>query len=80
MADETRPDKATHKLLTPADCRCDRDHGCPICDGGLALCTVCGGAEASLPHECPGYRMTADQEDAVQAGTLDFRNGDWEAR
>ncbi|QRE00495.1 hypothetical protein [Burkholderia phage BCSR129] len=50
---------------------CDKDH-CHICDGGLAVCIVCGGAEGSLPTKCPGYRMTADQQDEVYAGRLNY--------
>lgn len=52
---------------------CERPH-CPICDGALASCTVCGGAEGSLPTDCPGHRMTAQQMEAVYAAALDFRD------
>lgn len=51
--------------------QCD-DEDCPVCLGGLAWCTVCGGGEASLPSECPGRKMTDAEEDAVQDGRLDF--------
>lgn len=63
--------------------RCSRDgcfnedHGCHICRGGLALCTVCGGAEAAMPKECPGRRMTGTELEYVQAGMLDFKGGEW---
>ncbi|WVR18155.1 hypothetical protein JXVLWARM_CDS_0104 [Burkholderia phage Bm1] len=50
---------------------CAESH-CRFCDGGLFLCTVCGGAEGSLPTKCPGYRMTIDQQDEVYAGRLNF--------
>lgn len=43
----------------------------------LSLCVVCGGAEASMPTECPGEKMTVEQSDAVQAGMLDFKDGKW---
>ena len=43
----------------------------------LDWCSVCGGVEASLPTECPGARMTGEQEEAVHAGTLDFLGGKW---
>jgi hypothetical protein len=56
--------------------KCDK-HDCSICNGGLADCTVCGGAEAALPTDCPGERMTGDRMDAVQIGLLDFRGGKW---
>lgn len=51
---------------------------CHICDGGLAVCTVCGGAEGSLTTECPGVRMTALESEYVYSGDLDFINGRWE--
>lgn len=43
----------------------------------LSHCTVCGGAEASLPKDCPGVSMSSDQQDAVQAGRLDYIGGIW---
>lgn len=56
--------------------RCQENH-CPICEGGLSLCEICGGAEGSMPTECPGVKMTHAQSDAVYAGTLDYRSGSW---
>jgi hypothetical protein len=50
---------------------------CMICDGGLALCIVCGGLEGGLPTECPGERMTNEQQDAVYSGRIDFVGGVW---
>lgn len=50
---------------------------CIVCTGALSMCKVCGGGEAALPTECPGNRMTAEQLDAVQAGTLDYKAGSW---
>lgn len=46
-------------------------------DDDLTHCKVCGGAESSLPTECPGSRMTEAQESSVTAGTLDYRAGRW---
>ena len=46
-------------------------------EDGLASCTVCGGGEGSLPRDCPGVRMTADENDAVYARTLDFIGKCW---
>lgn len=46
--------------------------GCHLCHGGLAVCTVCGGMEGSLPSECPGASMPGDVQDAVYAGELDY--------
>lgn len=56
--------------------KCNEDD-CMICLDGLSSCNSCGGAEASMPTDCPGVRMTVDQIDAVQAGTLDFVAGSW---
>lgn len=48
-------------------------------EDGLAHCSVCNGAEGSLPTDCPGERMKADIEDLVYAQVLDFQDGDWVA-
>jgi len=53
------------------------DASCLVCDGGLRICRVCGGAEATLTRECPGRPMTAAEQDAVQAGTLRFEENRW---
>ena len=44
----------------------------------LLHCKVCNGGEGSLPTDCPGQRMTAEQDDAVMAGQLDHKNGTWQ--
>lgn len=41
------------------------------------MCAVCGGAEASLPTECPGRRMTPDEDCRVSYGLLDYYDGRW---
>lgn len=64
---------------------CPKDETCPyyqgrtcaICDGGLSLCIVCGGAEAAMPTECPGVKMTPELLDLVQAKRLDYIGGRW---
>lgn len=56
--------------------RCHEDD-CKVCLAELLLCEVCGGAEASLPAECPGRRMSVDEMDAVQAGDLQYAAGEW---
>jgi len=56
--------------------RCVTSH-CPICDGGLAVCRVCGGAEGSLPTHCPGRRMTREEDQDVLHARRDFRAGKW---
>ncbi len=55
---------------------CDKPH-CNFCEGGLFSCTICNGAEGSLPTECPGRKMAYEEERAVYAGHLDFKDGKW---
>lgn len=62
----------------PPDRECDDRYGCQYCSGGLLFCVICGGAEGSLTSECPGARMSDEEEDAVyKTRTLDFKNGKW---
>ena len=44
---------------------------------GIYICSVCRGAEASLPTECPGRRMTEKEQDKVQAMLIDYVHGKW---
>lgn len=70
----------THVYVEPKDHDHSKDEyfrSCMICDGGLALCKVCGGIEGALPSECPGTKMTSIQIEHVYAGDIDFRNGAW---
>jgi hypothetical protein len=41
----------------------------------LFICEVCGGAEGTLPTDCPGVRMDAETEDKIYAGKLDYIDG-----
>lgn len=43
----------------------------------LHHCQVCNGAEGSLPTDCPGDKMSAETEEAVYAGKIDFVGGAW---
>ena len=58
-------------------CQCDGERFCVYCDGGLASCNICHGGEATLPTECPGRAMTAEEMDAVMNRGLDFVGGKW---
>lgn len=49
-------------------------------DDGLAHCKICNGGEGSLPTDCPGEKMTADEEALVYAGKLDYCAGGWIAK
>ncbi len=50
---------------------------CAFCDGGLGSCTMCKGAEGSLPRECPRQEISTADQDLIYKGTLDFRDGQW---
>lgn len=56
---------------------CDRT-ACPFCEGGLGLCTVCGGFEGTLTTHCCGRKLTKEEEDKIYVlGTLDYADGEW---
>ena len=55
---------------------CRVEH-CPICDGGLSVCTVCKCIEGSLAKECPGYNCFDTHGDNIYNGLIDFVNGEW---
>jgi len=55
---------------------CSKDR-CNICDGGLAFCTVCKGAESSLPLDCPGKPMTDEQQKSVTLNQANYVDGKW---
>lgn len=68
---------STYRVYRPGQHVLERHEGCQIthcniCEGGLANCIVCGGAEASMPTICPGRRLSHEELDAIQAGDLDF--------
>lgn len=58
------------------DGSCEERH-CKFCDGGLAFCTVCKGAEGDLPIDCPGRPMTEEEAQMVYSGKLDFIGCSW---
>lgn len=66
------------------------DHGCPVdesnrvtdgcqscsvCQGGLSICIICGGAEGSLTTVCAGYKHGMD--DQVYKGDIDYLADGW---
>ena len=65
-----------HTLFKHHD-TCPKPGACMYCDGGLAWCTTCGGAEADLPTECPGRRLTPQERDNVAMGLMDYVGGVW---
>lgn len=61
---------------TLEECNCGRPR-CNICRGGLTTCEVCGGAEGSLPTDCPGYALSRAERTAILEGRVDFESGEW---
>lgn len=53
-------------------------HTIELTEGGLSFCPLCGGAEGSLPAECPKARMHPLEEQRVYAGGLNFIKGRWQ--
>ncbi len=57
---------------------CGRDEcdgSCPKCT--LAICKVCGCAEAELTTDCPGRKVELSRRDLVVENLLDYRLGRW---
>lgn len=67
-----------HEYATPETCSCTSDLNCPICNGGLTMCRVCGLAEGSLTTECPKYLVSSELTDVIYQGKIDYRFGRWE--
>jgi hypothetical protein len=74
MSTEPQVDDTGH---IDVECTNPECNGCMFCDGGLWACTVCGGLEGGMPSTCPGKAMTGEQNKAVYAGQLDYRDGQW---
>lgn len=62
-----------HKQLKCKDPDCGGM--CNVCF--LTICAVCGGAEGSLPTECPGVKMTTQEAYMVLEGVIDYYDGAW---
>lgn len=74
--------KVTKEESGHVDYVCTTEHedggwSCQFCAGGLFACARCGSFEGATTTHCPGVRMTAEQHDAVYAGELDYRAGEW---
>jgi len=69
-----------HDFKTSEDCNCT-EAGCMICDGGLALCKVCGLLEGALTTDCPGHKVPYCMGEMIYGGLLDYREaeGGWAA-
>lgn len=64
-----------HALYTPTNCPYDHkilDGCCPVCDGGLSICKICGAAEVTLDQACVGH-----VRDLVIKGKVTSHYGIW---
>lgn len=62
-----------HRLHHRWECKSDNwGRQCMVCEGNLTLCLTCGGAESSLPTDCPGRMMTDEEADLVADGVHDY--------
>lgn len=52
---------------------CTGEGGCGSCNAcNLAWCRVCGCGEAGLPTDCPGARVSYDDEQRIVRGELNY--------
>jgi len=53
-----------HVIIQPSDPHAhNEDSSCAICDGGLAICKLCGAAEIELDGPCkPKVQINPDTE------------------
>lgn len=57
--------------------RC-KEPNCQVCQGGLAYCVVCGGAEGELTIDCCGRRLSEEVRHKVFYGEVDYtRSQGW---
>ena len=80
FADRIHTARSTNKhfFRETENCTCSDTTACRmICDGGLALCALCGHLEGSLTTDCPGTQTHSQYGDLVYAGTIDYRKGAW---
>ena len=56
---------------------CQKPGVCPICDGGISICKICGHVEGSITTECPGEKTYQEKGDLVHQGKLDLKDGKW---
>ncbi len=80
FADQINTARSTNKhfLREPENCTCSDTTACRmICDGGLALCALCGHLEGSLTTDCPATQTYSTYGDLVYAGSIDYREGAW---
>jgi hypothetical protein len=80
VIDDKRTDVREHHYYTCVEKhgKCLAEGHCYFCDGGLALCIVCRGAEGTLTSECSGRPLSEHEEADIMAGRLDYIDGVWD--
>lgn len=80
---------AQRKDYTPRDVSFQRGAGGPAAPAGrnghvfyeredeLQHCKICGGAESSLPTQCPQRKLLPAEEAGITDGALDYVGGAW---
>ena len=63
-----------HKYEKHTNCEINN---CLVCDGGLAICTICTLSEGWLTTDCPGHEVDYDTGEKVGKKQLDFISGKW---
>jgi hypothetical protein len=53
---------------------------CFVCEGGLAQCSVCDGAEGELTTKCPGIKLSNPILNRIYRGDLDYNKSWWYER
>lgn len=66
------PKNGHNFYVCPPDCA-----GCMFCEHSMTWCTICHGAEGTLPTNCPGCKMPDDLQIAVGNGKVDFDGKNW---
>ena len=66
-----------HDFETHADHEPETQACRNICQGGLAACKTCGGAEGTLTTDCSGYKLSISVQENIYLHGLDYKNGSW---
>ncbi len=54
-----------HQLYETGDNDCPKEILDRNGEVALSLCRICGGAESSLPKECPGRKLSGEELDKI---------------
>jgi hypothetical protein len=66
--------KKEHLAIKHENCKLNY---CPICDGGLIVCSECGSAGGAITSSCPPQRISGEQLIKIYRGELDYDGENW---